>query len=65
MISFIEGTIKKILSNPKRLIVLVGGIGYEILTPEFLSSYFIDNDISINSSINCFLCFCNFVAKKF
>ena len=51
MISFIEGTIKKILSNPKRLIVLVGGIGYEILTPEFLSSYFIDNDISINSSI--------------
>ena len=51
MISFIEGTIKKILSNPKRLIVLVGGIGYEIHTPEFLSSYFIDNDISINSSI--------------
>ena len=52
MINYLEGNIIKFLSEPKRIVVLVNAIGYEIHTPEFLTNYFIENDISINSSIN-------------
>ena len=52
MINYLEGNIIKFLSEPKRIVVLVNSIGYEIYTPEFLTNYFIENDISINSSIN-------------
>ena len=52
MINYLEGNIIKFLSEPKRIVGLVYAIGYEIHTPEFLTNYFIENDISINSSIN-------------
>jgi holliday junction DNA helicase RuvA len=52
MISFLEGNIKKFLLNPKRLILLVNGVGYEIHIPEYLSNFFVENSIIENSSIN-------------
>lgn len=52
MISFLEGSIKKFLLNPKRLVLLVNGVGYEILIPEYLSNFFVENSINENSSIN-------------
>tara|TARA_B110000438_G_scaffold130219_1_gene126434 strand:+ start:2087 stop:2716 length:630 start_codon:yes stop_codon:yes gene_type:complete len=52
MISFLEGSIKKFLLNPKRLILLVNGVGYEIHIPEYLSNFFVENSIIENSSIN-------------
>ena len=52
MISFLEGSIKKFLLNPKRLVLLVNGVGYEILIPEYLSNFFVENSIIENSSIN-------------
>jgi len=52
MISFLEGSIKKFLLNPKRLILLVNGVGYEIHIPEYLSNFFTENSIIENSSIN-------------
>ena len=45
MISFLEGNIKKFLLNPKRLILLVNGVGYEIHIPEYLSNFFVENSI--------------------
>ena len=51
MISFIQGEILKLLSNPKRIILLVNGIGYEIYIPEYLNNYFMENNISIDSQI--------------
>ena len=52
MISFLEGSIKKFLLNPKRLILLVNGVGYEIHIPEYLSNFFVENSIIENSRIN-------------
>lgn len=52
MISFIQGEILKFLSDPKRIILLVKGIGYEIYIPEYLNNYFVENNYSINSEID-------------
>lgn len=52
MISFIQGEILKFLSNPKRIILLVNGIGYEIYIPEYLNNYFVENKISLNSELS-------------
>ena len=52
MISFIQGEILKFLSDPKRIILLVKGIGYEIYIPEYLNNYFLENNYSINSEID-------------
>ena len=35
MISFLNGEILKFLSDPKRIVLLVNGIGYEIYIPEY------------------------------
>ena len=52
MISFIQGEILKFLSNPKRIVLLVNGIGYEIYIPEYLNNYFVENKISLNSELS-------------
>lgn len=51
MISFIQGEILKFLSDPKRIILLVKGVGYEIYIPEYLNNFFVENNYSINSEI--------------
>lgn len=52
MINFIQGEILKFLSNPKRIVLLVNGIGYEIYIPEYLNNYFVENNISLNSELS-------------
>jgi Holliday junction DNA helicase RuvA len=52
MISFIQGEILKFLSDPKRIILLVKGVGYEIYIPEYLNNFFVENNYSINSEID-------------
>ena len=51
MISFLNGEILKFLSDPKRIILLVNGIGYEIYIPEYLNNYFVENKVTIGSNL--------------
>ncbi|MBL06864.1 MAG: Holliday junction DNA helicase RuvA [Chloroflexi bacterium] len=51
MISFLKGEILKFLSDPKRIVLNVGGIGYEIYIPEYLNNYFVENKVTIGSNI--------------
>ena len=52
MINFIQGEILKFLSNPKRIVLLVNGICYEIYIPEYLNNYFVEYNISLNSELS-------------
>ena len=52
MISFLNGEILKFLSDPKRIVLLVNGIGYEIYIPEYLNNYFAENKVTIGSNLD-------------
>ncbi|MCH2494789.1 MAG: Holliday junction branch migration protein RuvA [Dehalococcoidia bacterium] len=52
MISFLNGEILKFLSDPKRIVLLVNGIGYEIYIPEYLNNYFVENKVTIGSNLD-------------
>ena len=52
MISFLNGEILKFLSDPKRIVLLVNGIGYEIYIPEYLNNYFVENKVAIGSNLD-------------
>ena len=52
MISFLSGEILKFLSDPKRIVLLVNGIGYEIYIPEYLNNYFVENKVTIGSNLD-------------
>ena len=52
MISFLNGEILKFLSDPKRIVLLVNGIGYEIYIPEYLNNCFVENKVTIGSNLD-------------